>query len=237
MKLHLSILIALILGSTTVHGQSFMDNLCSDQKGQGKIIVNQSAEIDRLVNTVAKPVKEKTTAAGNKQATTTAPNTEVRTRPAGRENARTETKAREESNAMDGRAAAHTQHESTAAQAAEHNTAVTNTPSTTTSETETAAVNTNKKIMRHSYKANGYRIQIYSGGNKRVDREKCEQIAARLKSRFPDLPIYVHFYSPSWKCRAGNYTSLEEAQSMLRQIKALGYNQACLVKGKVNVQY
>ena len=65
MKLHLSIIITLILGSTTAHGQSFMDNLRSDQKGQGKITVNQSAEIDRLVNTVAKPVTEKTTAAGN----------------------------------------------------------------------------------------------------------------------------------------------------------------------------
>ena len=222
MKLHLSIIITLILGSTTAHGQSFMDNLRSDQKGQGKITVNQSAEIDRL---------------GNKQAAATAHNTEAKTRPAGRENTRTETTAHEENNTPNGRAAAHTQPESTAAQAAEHNAAAISTPSTTTAETETAAVNTNKKIMRHSYKANGYRIQIYSGGNKRTDREKCERIAARVKSHFPDLPIYVHFYTPSWKCRAGNYTSLEEAQSMLRQIKALGYNQACLVKGKVNVQY
>ena len=237
MKLHLSIIITLILGSTTAHGQSFMDNLRSDQKGQGKITVNQSAEIDRLVNTVAKPVTEKTTATGNKQAAATAHNTEAKTRPAGRENTRTETTAHEENNTPNGRAAAHTQPESTAAQAAEHNAAAISTPSTTTAETETVAVNTNKKIMRHSYKANGYRIQIYSGGNKRTDREKCERIAARVKSRFPDLPIYVHFYTPSWKCRAGNFTSLEEAQSMLRQIKALGYNQACLVKGKVNVQY
>ncbi|MGM9713556.1 MAG: SPOR domain-containing protein [Prevotella sp.] len=237
MKLYLSIIIALTLGSTTAHGQSFMDNLRSDQNGQGKITVNQSAEIDRLVNSVAKPVTEKTTAAGNKQATATTTHTEGNTKPATRHETRTERNGREESKNLTAGNATRTTPENTTEHTTEHSTTATPPLPATPNESETATVNTNKKIMRHSYKANGYRIQVYSGGNKRTDREKCEQIAARLKSRFPDLPIYVHFYSPSWKCRAGNYTSLEEAQNMLRQIKALGYNQACLVKGKINVQY
>lgn len=102
---------------------------------------------------------------------------------------------------------------------------------------ESSVANTTRKIMRHSYKATGYRIQVYSGGNKRTDRTKCEQIAVLLKKNFPNLPVYVHFYSPSWKCRAGNFTSAEEANKMLQQIKRLGYPQACLVKGTINVQY
>lgn len=108
---------------------------------------------------------------------------------------------------------------------------------TTDNEGEYGSVNTNMKIMRHSYKTTGYRIQIYSGGNKRVDRQKCQQISTRIKSYFPDLPVYVHFYSPSWKCRAGNFVSQQEANDMLKKIRALGYPQACLVKGKINVQY
>lgn len=106
-----------------------------------------------------------------------------------------------------------------------------------TAEGTGATVDTGKKIMRHSYKTTGYRIQIYSGGNKRADRIKCEQISQRVKNHFPNLPVYVHFYSPSWKCRAGNFTSQEEAMAMLKQIRAMGYSQACLVKGKINVQY
>lgn len=106
-----------------------------------------------------------------------------------------------------------------------------------TAEGTGATVDTGKKIMRHSYKTTGYRIQIYSGGNKRADRIKCEQISQRVKRQFPNLPVYVHFYSPSWKCRAGNFIDQEEALAMLKQIRAMGYSQACLVKGKVNVQY
>lgn len=111
------------------------------------------------------------------------------------------------------------------------------TTSTSDNEGEAGSINTNMKIMRHSYKTTGYRIQIYSGGNKRVDRQKCQEISTRIKLHFPDLPVYVHFYSPSWKCRAGNFVSQQEAQEMLKKIRALGYTQACLVKGKINVQY
>lgn len=100
-----------------------------------------------------------------------------------------------------------------------------------------ASVSTTHKMMRRSYKAQGYRIQLYSGGNKRVDREKCEQIARQMKASFPNMPVYVHFYSPSWKCRAGNFTSHEEASKVLQQVRRMGYTQACLVKGTVNVQY
>ncbi|MCM1078886.1 MAG: SPOR domain-containing protein [Bacteroidales bacterium] len=109
--------------------------------------------------------------------------------------------------------------------------------SASTAEGTGTAADTGKKIMRHSYKTTGYRIQIYSGGNKRTDRVKCEQIAQRVKGQFPNLPVYVHFYSPSWKCRAGNFTSQDEAMAVLKQIRAMGYSQACLVKGKINVQY
>lgn len=216
MRIYLITLIALILGVADACGQNFMDELRRSQNGQGKITVNQSAEIDRLVNTVAQPVTEKATTP--KQQTTAAARQET---PA---STRHETARRDEAN-------------STAAPAHQHSGSDAASAAAATAEAEAPAVNMNKKIMRHSYKATGYRIQVYSGGNKRTDREKCEQISARLKSRFPDLPIYVHFYSPSWKCRAGNYTDIDEARAMLQKIKAMGYTQACLVKGKVNVQY
>lgn len=108
------------------------------------------------------------------------------------------------------------------------------TPASTTDET---VVDTRKKVMRNSYKTQGYRIQVFSGGNSRSDRQKAETAGAVMKSNFPSEPIYVHFYSPSWKCRMGNYKTLEEAQRLLVQVKKLGYSQACIVKGTISVQY
>lgn len=194
--------------------QTYTDELRRDHAGQGTVVVNQSAEIERLVNAVpqrAQPVA--TTAQHHDTATATTP------------------------------ATAPVHHDTTtpAAPATHHDAPATGIATgqhqAPTTETEAPTVNTNKKIMRRSYKTTGYRIQVYSGGNKRADRERCEQISAQLKSHFPDLPIYVHFYSPSWKCRAGNYTDYGEARAMLRQVRALGYSQACLVKGTVSVQY
>lgn len=112
------------------------------------------------------------------------------------------------------------------------------TTSPTTENPDMApVVDTRKKVMRNSYKTQGYRIQVFSGGNSRIDRQKAETAGAVMKSNFPKEPIYVHFYSPSWKCRMGNYKTVEEARALLAKVKKLGYNQACIVKGTISVQY
>lgn len=203
------IIICLALATITADAQTITDQLRSAQQGQGKVVINQSAEIERLVNN---------------QPSSTAKPTESPAKSPTKEQAAANHSAATEPSAT---------HSTTTPSTSQ------TTPSTsqTTAEGEGAAVNTNKKIMRHSYKTTGYRIQVYSGGNKREDRQKCEQISARLKASFPNLPIYVHFYSPSWKCRAGNFTDQAEAKAVLKQIRAMGYTQACLVKGTINVQY
>ena len=101
---------------------------------------------------------------------------------------------------------------------------------------EDAAVDTRKKVMRNSYKTTGFRIQVFSGGNSRNDRQKAEKAGTDMKRYFPTEPVYVHFYSPSWKCRMGNYRTQEEARAVLAQVKKY-YPQACLVKGTISVQY
>lgn len=115
-------------------------------------------------------------------------------------------------------------------------------PTTATNEksnnaTAAPAVNTAKKVMRNSRRITGYRVQAYSGGNSRADRQKAESIGSAIKMRFPDLPVYVHFYSPRWICRVGNFRTYDEANSVLKEIKSMGYRQACIVKGKITVGY
>ena len=94
-----------------------------------------------------------------------------------------------------------------------------------------------KKVMKGGYKINGYRVQVYAGGNSRDARIKAERIGKEINALFPGEPVYVHFYSPRWICRMGNYRTYEEANQILRAVKKLGYSSAIIVKGKITVPY
>ena len=93
-------------------------------------------------------------------------------------------------------------------------------------------VDARRKVMLGGYKINGFRVQAFAGGNQRKDRQKAEQIGNTIKANYPDEPIYVHFYSPRWICRVGNYRTYEEAHEMLMNIRKLGIVGASIVKGK-----
>ncbi|MBQ8486032.1 MAG: SPOR domain-containing protein [Prevotella sp.] len=96
-------------------------------------------------------------------------------------------------------------------------------------------VDARRKVMLGGYKINGFRVQAFAGGNQRKDRQKAEQIGNTIKANYPDEPIYVHFYSPRWICRVGNYRTYEEAHEMLMNIRKLGIVGASIVKGKITV--
>lgn len=111
------------------------------------------------------------------------------------------------------------------------------TASATDDGMDIPTVDMRKKVMRRSYKVNGYRVQVFAGGNSRNDKQKAHQAGDNVKMAFPDIPVYVHFYSPRWICRMGNFRTYEEANSVLRQVRELGYKQACIVSGKITVAY
>ena len=102
---------------------------------------------------------------------------------------------------------------------------------------DSIVVDTRKKVMRGGIKVNGYRVQAFAGGNQRKDRQRAEQVGNTIKQNFPTEPIYVHFYSPRWICRVGNYRTYEEAHQMLMNIRKLGITGASIVKGKITVPY
>ena len=116
-----------------------------------------------------------------------------------------------------------------------------NDPSKASSQTsqeetpEEGPVDNTKKIMTGGYKINGYRVQAYAGGNSRKDRQQAESVGSQIKSNFPEVPVYVHFYSPRWICRVGNYRTYEEAHQMLLSLRKMGFSEAVVVKGKITV--
>lgn len=203
----LLISLVITLCSVTAQAQTFLDSLRKNEPGQGSVSVIQSPELDKLVN-------------GTEQSHGVPPTDKS---PATGHQPQSGNKQHE-----------HEGHDSTSSAANQHETT---TPPSSSSPAEETVVDTRKKIMRNSYKTQGYRIQVFSGGNSRSDRQKAETAGAVMKANFPTEPIYVHFYSPAWKCRMGNYKTLEEARRLLPQVKKLGYKQACIVKGTISVQY
>jgi len=114
----------------------------------------------------------------------------------------------------------------------------TTTPTSPTSTASTTVIpDTVPKMIRNGHKITGYRVQAFAGGNSRKDRQQAEQTRYAIKSHYPNVPVYVHFYSPRWICRVGNYRTYEEAHQMLVSLRELGFDQATIVKGKITVAY
>jgi hypothetical protein len=209
----LLIILTLCVGCVIVADaqSTFTERLQKSNSGEGKITVTHDQSIDELVNGKnAVPVQaapKKQAEMTKKQSETTKKQSETTTATTRQENTRDE---------KNEQAAALQETETTTA-----------TPDT---------IDTRKKVMK-GYKINGFRVQVFAGGNSRNDRVKAERTGNEIKSLFPGEPVYVHFYSPRWICRMGNYRTYEEAHAILRSVRELGYQSAIIVKGKITVQY
>ena len=83
----------------------------------------------------------------------------------------------------------------------------------------------------------GYRIQLYAGGNTRVAKNEAYAVAEKLQELFPDLPVYTSFNPPRWLCRAGDYRSIEEADHVMRQLRATGeFKEVSIVREQINLK-
>lgn len=242
--------------ATQSHAQTFLKDLQQKRQGEGTVTVRQSADIDDLVNNAKlqigtpqatqqdnKPKPATPNAQGGKNAQ---PNAQTQRPAATAGKPNTAAGKPQQGDHKGDSAQAHKpqqpqgptenkpntpEHKSAAT---EHKPAQEKQPQKQDKEPE-GTVDTSKKMMRNARKVTGYRIQAFSGGNSRADREKATSIGDAIKRKYPEQPVYVHFYSPRWICRVGNFRSYEEAAQVLKGIKAMGYKQACIVKGKITV--
>lgn len=82
----------------------------------------------------------------------------------------------------------------------------------------------------------GYRIQVYAGNNTRQAKNEAHAVATRVKTLFPDLPVYTTFNPPRWLCRAGDFSTIEEADAVMRQLRAVGdFKAVSIVKEQINI--
>lgn len=227
-----------------VHAQSFTQHIQEKRQGKANVSVTQSHEIEELVNNANVSARAQEPVAERKTATA-APKNNTPTKkqnnqePAARKPSTTQhngdsahSASREKEPASHSEPAQHSASREPAAPHTENRKS-----DTADREPETPAVDMSKKVMRRSYKVNGYRVQVFAGGNSRADKIKAQNAGNAVKQAFPNQPVYVHFYSPRWICRVGNFRSYEEANAVMHQVKKMGYKQACIVSGKITVAY
>lgn len=211
MKQFVALILIIACQAATAGAQTFTERLQKKVKNQGTVTVNQSAAIDELVNGTVR----------------------ITPQPAG-----APTTAKAQAGSQQQPPAAKLQPaQKPAAEAAQRETHRAAEADAAESGADMPVIDTSKKVMRGAYKVNGYRVQAFAGGNTRRDRLQAERIGNEIKTLFPMQPVYVHFYSPRWICRVGNFRTYEEAHQMLTELRKLGYNQALIVKGKITVQY
>lgn len=91
---------------------------------------------------------------------------------------------------------------------------------------------TNNRVL----KSQGYRVQVYAGNNTSRAKNEAHTMGSRIKEYFPELSVYTSFHSPRWLCRVGDFRSIEEADAMMRQLRATGiFKEVSIVKEQINI--
>ena len=214
-------ILATSLFLTTAPAQTFLDHLQNDDKSSGQVSVKQSEDINKLVNGSGKSKEQDTKQEATRQ--------EERSRQESRSKSHQRDYERNVSTAEDeARDKARRERERKAREAAR-------AKKMQEFEENVDASSSRKKLMSNSKHAKGYRIQVFAGGNTRLDRAKAQEMGAKVKTKFPGHPVYVHFYSPRWCCRFGNFRNQEAATKLLKQVKKEGFKNACVIKTAITV--
>lgn len=117
-------------------------------------------------------------------------------------------------------------------------TAATNLGSTMLTQSDSLSADTTFNISVRRVRVNGYRIQVYAGGNNRQSKTEAYRMANLVRSTFDDVQVYTHFISPRWICRVGDFRTYEEATDMLRRMRESGkFREASIVKSKIILLY
>lgn len=212
--------------------QSYTQHVQQQQQGRGTVTIHQSKEIDSLVNGIKKnQATQNERVQADKTVKKVKPVPQNQTAEALKEKKSTKEANKETASHIE---SADNKMTATAKEKETHRTE-TRKVGDDDDEMNIPTIDMRKKVMRHARKVTGYRVQAFAGGNTRNDKLRAQQIGEAIKMRYPNQPIYVHFYSPRWICRIGNFRNYSEAASMLKDIKAMGYKSATIVKGKITV--
>ncbi len=90
-------------------------------------------------------------------------------------------------------------------------------------------VRKNMEINQAANSMDGYRIQIFSG----TERKNANAINAKFKIDFPEYPSYLIYQQPYFKIRVGDFRNIMEAQKLYNQLLK-SYNDVLILPEKIN---
>ncbi len=65
----------------------------------------------------------------------------------------------------------------------------------------------------------GYRIQIFSGSSYDYTITRLQTMKEEFSREFPDIPVYLNYYDPDFKIRAGNFRNRLDCIPTLKRIR------------------
>ena len=91
-------------------------------------------------------------------------------------------------------------------------------------------------VPQKRIRINGFRVQVYYGGNDQKSKLEARKTAERVKIWFEDLKVYTFFSSPRWICRVGDFQTRDEAMAVLQAMRESGrFPKAIIVKSKITI--
>lgn len=214
-------LIALALFAVQLHAQqTYTEKLRQNEAGKGTVIINQSPEIEQVVNGKAQQKSE------TKGRITTLPAIGGKPVVTG-----TSTKSNN---------TAPTSHTSTS-----HSTATNATNKSEKAKSATSNVShggsstqSHTYVNRARHKARGYRICIFTGGNSRADKQKAIEMGNKCRAKFPELASYPSFEAPRWVTHVGDFKTREDASKYVSKIRRTRITyEVRIVASEVNIPY
>ena len=79
------------------------------------------------------------------------------------------------------------------------------------------------------YSSRGYRVQIYSG----PDRKVAYDAQAKFQTRYPEQRTYITYTEPYFKVHAGDYRTRLEAEKIMQQLKG-NFTSLFIISEKIN---
>ena len=186
--------------------EKFTDHIQRETEGQGRISIEQDPEIERLVNGLSPRT------APSPSAPAPAPSNSPSNSPASPADSPSTVSASGGFSAGNPAAPA----------------------DSTTAQRDSTQQQRDQRIFSRRARTNGYRIQLYAGGNNRKSKTEAYHVAGLVHTYFDDVPVYTHFLSPRWVCRVGDCRTMEEATELLERLRQTGkFPEATIVKTKI----
>ena len=99
-----------------------------------------------------------------------------------------------------------------------------------------ATIEAQNRVPRKRIRIDGWRIQVFTGGNTHNDKIEAQTLGNRARIWYSEHTVYTHFKSPHWTCRIGDFQKREDAEEVLKQMRRSGrFPKATIIKSVINL--